>query len=263
MGLNKMVFWNDSRSLFKKTGHLKDSSLARRNTRYLRKRFKRVSVLLKKEYKNPRHGNVSEPFGEIMYILLSSQTNEKNFSRTWKALKNKYPKWQEIESARLSEISSTISSGGLANIKARCIKDIAAKISRDFGSTKKLSFLRHQSNMEIENYLTGLNGIKIKSARCVMMYSFNRKVFPVDTNIFRIFKRMGVLPKKTKERSIRVHNLLQNMVSPEERYNLHVNLVAHGRAICKPQNPLCEECVIRDFCDKWPRNILNRFPASF
>lgn len=213
-----------------------------------RKKLAAISARLKKTYGSPRLGNVREPFGELLYILLSSQTHEPNFKRTWANLKKSYPGWSGLAQARIGSIRRAIVSGGLGNWKARLIKKLSQRVTEDFGSPRGLEKLKKAPDEEAEAYLSSLPGVKIKSARCVMMYSFDHQVFPVDANVFRITKRLGLIPGNTRERPRWVHDLLQELVPEKDRYDLHVNMVAHGRAVCKPQTPLCHNCTIRRWC---------------
>ena len=95
-------------------------------------------------------------------------------------------------------------------------------------------------------YLRAFAGVGPKTANCVLLFSFGMSVFPVDTHIHRLAIRLGLIPPKaTAEQA---HDLLTPAIAPQDRYPLHVLLIAHGRAICKPARPRCVECVLLDLC---------------
>jgi endonuclease-3 len=72
-------------------------------------------------------------------------------------------------------------------------------------------------------------------------------VFPLDTHIFRILRRVGLLPRKCTD--ARAHELLSRLVPEGKFYSFHVNLIRHGRALCRPRDPLCGQCPIVEYCD--------------
>jgi endonuclease III len=224
--------------------------------------FSKISSVLKQQYGSPRLGNVNDPFSELLYIFLSSQTQESNFKRTWAALKAEFPGWSGLDRASIKKIARVIKFGGLSNWKAPLIKNFSTTIRRDFGSFKGLNQLRRMEDCAAEMYLTSLPGIKIKSARCVMLYSLGRSVFPMDTNTFRVFRRLGIMPKTLKERPVWVHNALQEFIVPSDRYDLHVNLVAHGRTVCRSREPVCQNCVIASYCDFFRHSMHSRKQAG-
>ena len=96
--------------------------------------------------------------------------------------------------------------------------------------------------------LTTLPGIAIKSAKCVMMYSLDRQVLPVDTHLRRLGERLGWVRSGLSER--RIHQEMESIVPADQRYSLHVNAIWHGRAVCRALRPRCDACVIAEFCSK-------------
>jgi endonuclease-3 len=81
----------------------------------------------------------------------------------------------------------------------------------------------------------------------VLTFAMGRAAFPVDTHVHRVATRLGWLPAKTA--ADRAHRLLGPMVPADIRYDLHVALIGHGRAVCRAQRPRCEGCVLHDLCD--------------
>src|SRR5262249_29404408 len=104
-------------------------------------------------------------------------------------------------------------------------------------------------------FLCSLPEISRKSAYCIMMYSFGRKVFPVDTHVGRTLARLGPYRELGLSLLGLDHKKLQaelaGLVPPNLRYSLHVNLVAHGREICRAVRPLCDQCEVRNLCSTY------------
>jgi endonuclease III len=91
-----------------------------------------------------------------------------------------------------------------------------------------------------------LPGVGVKTARCVMLYSLDRKVFPVDTHSIRLFENLGIISSPLRFEY--AQDPLQQLVPLDLRYSLHVNAVAHGRETCVPRAPKCDVCPIADLC---------------
>lgn len=197
-------------------------------------------------YRNQRHFNKADPFDELIFIILSAQTESYSYHQTWSALCRRFPTRKALSNARISQIAATIKEGGLAQKKARQIRGAIQKIIQDAGMLS-LSFLKKWGDADVEKYLISLPGIGVKSARCIMMYSLGRQVFPVDTHVWRVSRRLGLAPAVPKPTPA-LEKQLEEKISPELRFTLHVNMVSHGRSICTPYWPKCDECVLNDLC---------------
>lgn len=77
--------------------------------------------------------------------------------------------------------------------------------------------------------------------------ALGRPVFPMDTHIFRILRRVGLLPEKISDEL--AHDRIEKLIQPKKHYSLHINLIALGRRICHPRNPKCEFCPLNEHCD--------------
>ena len=88
-------------------------------------------------------------------------------------------------------------------------------------------------------------GVGRKTAACVLIFSFGRPEIPVDTHVERVGKRLGLIsPDASFDQA---HDEMRAIVDPEDAWELHINLIAHGRAICRPQ-PRCDECALLRMC---------------
>ena len=102
---------------------------------------------------------------------------------------------------------------------------------------------------EALDYLTDLPGVGRKTAACVLIFTFDRPEIPVDTHVHRVGGRLGLFrPNASFEEA---HDEMLAITPPEDAYELHVNLIRHGRALCRPR-PRCGECGLRRMC-RWYR----------
>ena len=207
-----------------------------------------IASLLSSEYHDFNHYNKNDPLEELIFIVLSLLTQEAVYLRTHKNLFSLVD--SPLSLARLSntKIAQAISSGGLSVHKAERIKHIATRFLHEPGSDCTSSLGKMDDN-DCEAYLLSLPGVGKKTARCVMMYSLERTVFPVDTHCFRIAKRLGLIDPDTKSVTNNIMDSLQEIIPAPYRYSLHVNMVSLGRSVCTPKKPRCGKCVIRKYCD--------------
>ncbi|MHB0997765.1 MAG: endonuclease III domain-containing protein [Armatimonadota bacterium] len=208
-----------------------------------------ISGRLTNRYHDHRHYNKRGAIAEIIYIMLSTRTEEYNYLRTYKALRKKYPRWEALANADESEIAYVIHLGGLSNLKAKLIKETLNKIRIKQGALS-LAGLNKLNNQELENFLTSLPGVGVKTARCVMLYVYDRHVFPVDAHCWRICKRLGLTDSRNDKPTKREIDSLQQRIPKYLHLPLHVNFISLGREICIASTPRCNICILSDLCPK-------------
>jgi len=217
---------------------------------YLRE-IARITALL---HGSPRLGNKDNPVDELVYIILARKTREGAYQKAYDVLKQRFPTWDELLAAPRADVELLTHSGGLSEKKTKSLFGALAKLRETFGSCT-LEPLRGWPDGQLEEFLCSLPEVSRKSAYCVMMYSFGRKVFPVDTHVGRVLSRIG--PYRELGLSLesldhkQLQTVLAELVPPNLRYSLHVNLLIHGREVCKSPRPACEACEIRNFCSKY------------
>lgn len=109
-----------------------------------------------------------------------------------------------------------------------------------------LGFLASLDPQEARDYLLSLPGVGPKTAAVVLLFGFSMPFIPVDTHVNRVSRRLGLVPEKaTIEEAERV---LEAITPPDKRCSFHVNLIRHGRAVCKARSPLCQGCPLRELC---------------
>lgn len=205
----------------------------------------RVVRLFDEHYGRPRHGNREDPLDELVYIVLSQMTTAPSCSRVFERLRHTLLSWEELVRIPVGRLADLIQDAGLFNQKAPRLKSIAMQLLVDFGSVT-LDPLRSMSTDSAERYLIGLPGVGLKTAKCVLMYSLGREVLPVDTHVWRIGRRLGLIGDAVSY-SV-VHGALEEVVASGDRYGFHVGAVAHGRAICLDRFPRCADCFLSSLC---------------
>lgn len=204
-----------------------------------------VAKLLAAEYGKGRWIANEDPLDSLIGTILSQNTSDTNSGRAFDSLKRRFPTWDRALRASSREIASAIRKGGLAEIKSRRIKAILSEINRSCGSLD-LGFLRRWPAQKGYEYLRSFKGVGPKTAACVLLFACRKPVFPVDTHILRISKRLKwAEPRDTAEG---FQERIQGLIPEEWVYSLHINLIAHGRKICKPRNPKCGDCVLVNLC---------------
>lgn len=187
-----------------------------------------------------------EPLGALVMTILSQHTSDKNSERAYDSLRRRYSDWDAVRAAPVAEIADTIRSGGLADAKAPRIKTVLEQIHARRGRST-LDFLAEMPTEEAKAYLQSFQGVGPKTTACVLMFSLCRPVLPVDTHVFRVSHRLGLIEKKRGE--AKAHDALQALLTPERVYAFHVHMIRHGRRVCVAQRPRCGMCVLRTDCD--------------
>jgi endonuclease III len=205
----------------------------------------KIDRRLSRQYKSPRLGNPKGPLDDLVFILLSARTRGVVHERIYGQLKAAYPTWSGALKAGEGRLSKVLKDAGLSKKKGAQIFRILKTLNERFGEPS-LDHLQDLSNDEVEKFLCNLPGVGKKTARCVMLCTLDRAVFPVDVHVLRILSYFGLVNPRVRLEY--AQDPLQKIVPPRIRYSLHVNLVAHGRDLCRPRAHNCVECPLRDLC---------------
>ncbi len=210
------------------------------------KPFQYIVQNLESTFGEPKLSRKSDPLAMLINIILSQATSDANSHRTFRNLKAEFENWDAVLAAEIGAIADAIRLGGLANQKAKVIKDLLVQIKETHG-TLSLKFVEKMPDDAARDFLTKFRGVGPKTVACTLLFASHKEVFPLDTHIFRIFRRMGVLPEKISDAN--AHKLLDELVPKGKFYSLHVNLIRLGKQTCRPREPLCEQCPLIEYCD--------------
>ena len=212
-----------------------------------RKTLLRTHELLVEEY-GSREVKKRDPLDGLILIILSQATNDINCERAFSNLKRTFPTWAGVLRAPVEAIADAIRVGGLANQKAARIKKLLQEIWDERGDFD-LSWMFQADAQACREYLQKFHGVGPKTIACVLVFFLDKPAFPVDTHVFRVTKRLGWIREKASPDE--AHRVLEELIPDECKLDLHVNLISHGRAICRAAGnggPQCSVCLLRKLC---------------
>lgn len=206
-----------------------------------KRRVRAIRDRLREMYEQPVNEPHGHPIAELIKTVLSQHTNDRNRDRAFAALRERFPLWEEVRDAPVEAVEEAIRPGGLAKQKAPRIQAILEQL----GEHPSLDWTKTAPPAESMAYLDSLPGVGRKTAACVLMFSWGIPEIPVDVHVHRVGGRLGLFPARASFE--RAHDEMQAVVDPADAYELHMNLIRHGRQVCRPK-PRCGECELRRMC---------------
>ena len=179
------------------------------------------------------HKNV---FQLIVAVALSAQTTDKSVNLVTPALFERYPDAQSLAEADVEEVSEYIKRIGMYKTKAKNIVGMAQKL---------VSQYRGQVPEDYDA-LVSLPGVGRKTANVVLSVGFGHQRIAVDTHVFRVANRIGLVHEKDV---LKTELSLMERI-PEERWSkTHHSLIFHGRQCCDARKPKCDDCPLNTLCE--------------
>jgi len=212
----------------------------------LGKRAWRVHLRLLEAYGRSPKVNYENPLDLLIETVLSQNTNDVNRDRAYRSLRERFQTWELVRDAKLAEVVGAIRIAGLANSKGPRIQQLLQEISDERGNMD-IGFLGELEPVEARRWLLHFKGVGPKTAAIVMLFALNMPAFPVDTHVYRVTGRLGL--RDAKLSAAKAHEELAEIFPPESYYDVHLNLIRHGREICGARRPACERCFLNDMCD--------------
>jgi len=189
-------------------------------------------------------GRPHDPVETLVQTILSQNTNDGNRDRAYSSLIDRFGTLEAVAQADEEEVADAIRIGGLQHGKARSIKEGLRRIIEERGELD-LAFLSALDTEEALNWLLTLPGVGNKTAGIVLLFSFDKPYFPVDTHIRRVLSRIGLIEKGEDP-----HRAM-NAVLPKDPgliRRLHLHLIRLGRTVCRPRRPDCPACPLAPGC---------------
>ena len=212
----------------------------------IRKKAEKVCKVLINKYGKKVSERKLPPIDELVMTILSQHTNDINMYRAFESVKEAYSSWEEVLAAPQDELAVSIRSSGMYNLKAKRIQATLREINERVGKLD-LSLLETMEISEAKEWLTSLHGVGPKTAAIVLLFSFGLPVLPVDTHVWRVTKRLGIIDMKVSRE--KAHELLEQIMPSACIPSINKNLVRHGREVCRAQNPKCADCFLNKICD--------------
>jgi len=210
-------------------------------------RLRQIARRLRRAHGVPPAPRRLPPLDELVLTILSQNTNDTNRDRAYADLRARLPTWDDVADAPIPVIERAIRSGGLAPTKAPRIRAVLRSI-RDRGIPLGDHALRRIRHDRLFALLVALPGVGPKTAACVLLFSLDRPYFPVDTHVHRVAIRLGLVPPRAS--AVQAQELLQASLAPADMYEVHMNLIRHGRHVCVALRPLCGACPLNDLCPR-------------
>ena len=187
-----------------------------------------------------------DPFEFIVAVILSAQCTDKRVNMITPALMEKYPDAETMAKAKPEEIFEFIKSCTYPNNKAKHLSGMSKMLVTEFGGTLP-------SDPQL---LQRLPGVGRKTANVVASVVFRKPVMAVDTHVFRVSNRIGLV--KDAKTPLSVENQLSRQIPSEMIHQAHHWLLLHGRYICKARNPLCSQCGLIAFCKYYNEIVIKK-----
>jgi endonuclease-3 len=150
-----------------------------------------------------------------------------------------------VVDAPLSEVEDAIRPGGLAPTKAPRLQAMLAEVKARTGAYE-LGFLADMPVEEARQWLRSLPAVGPKTAACVLLFGLGMPGLPVDTHVFRVSARLGLVEEKLGPD--KAQTLLEALVPPEDHFGFHILLIRHGRHMCSARSPACDLCPLQPDC---------------
>ncbi len=182
-------------------------------------------------------------FQLLVATLLSAQCTDKRINMVTPALFARYPDARSMAAATVDEVYELIRSVSYPNAKAKHLVEMSCQLVERFNGEVP----------ESAADLTSLAGVGRKTANVIRAVWFGKATMAVDTHVYRVSHRMGLVPA-TADSPRKVEDYLMANIPEADIPNAHHWLLLHGRYICKSAKPLCEQCFFNDHCPKRLKN---------
>ncbi|MDR0961021.1 MAG: endonuclease III [Mediterranea sp.] len=218
---------------------------------FLRDRYAHILAWFKANHPMPKTElHYENPFQLLIAVILSAQCTDKRVNLITPPLFRDYPTPKALAESTPEVIFEYISSISYPNNKAKHLVGMAKMLVADFHS-------RVPSTLE---ELTKLPGVGRKTANVIQSVVYNKATMAVDTHVFRVSHRLGLVTDKSNT-PYRVERELTKRIPKKDIPQAHHWLILHGRYVCKARTPHCEECGLREYC-KYYTSILSKMPPK-
>lgn len=182
-------------------------------------------------------------FQLLVATLLSAQCTDKRINMVTPALFDRCPDARSMAAATVEEVYELIRSVSYPNVKAKHLVEMSCQLVERFNGEVP----------ESAADLTSLAGVGRKTANVIRAVWFGKATMAVDTHVYRVSHRMGLVPA-TADSPRKVEDYLMANIPEADIPNAHHWLLLHGRYICKSAKPLCEQCFFNEHCPKRLKN---------
>ncbi|PKV63605.1 endonuclease III domain-containing protein [Pontibacter ramchanderi] len=204
--------------------------------------------LLNQEYKRLELDPRRSPMHELISTILSHRTNHADEQKAYYTMLERFGDWEGVLNAPEDALADAVSTTRYPLQKAPQIQQTLRMIKEDRGEIS-IDFLADLPIDEAMAWLTRLPGVGPKTATLLLLFNFKKPVLPVDTHVFRVSQRVGLIGAKVTAN--KAHDVLLDMLPKDatELFNFHKHLFWHGQKVCTWSYPKCEKCVLSGICN--------------
>lgn len=178
-------------------------------------------------------------FQLLVAVVLSAQCTDKRVNQVTPELFAHYPDARAMAEADESEIYEYVKSVSYPNAKARHLVELSRMLVDEYGGEVPNDF----------DALLRLPGVGRKTANVMQAVAFGQSAMPVDTHVYRVSHRLGLVPS-TADTPLKVEKMLVKHIPAEDLARAHHWLLLHGRYVCTSRKPHCDKCELSNICPK-------------
>jgi endonuclease-3 len=201
-----------------------------------------------------------DPVACLIGTILAQATNDVLAARAYRSLRRSFPTWARVLAAPRRDVERAIGMCGLGRQKSGAIRSFLRHLKATRGKLS-LEDLR-RPGLDVDGALADLSsvpGVGVKTAAITLMFACGADLCAVDTHLVRILRRLGIVPEKASPP--RSFAILRPLIPSGRGVDLHLQLIRHGRTICKAQRPRCAECPLHRICPSAFKIFGARSPA--
>jgi endonuclease-3 len=194
-----------------------------------------------------------EPLHELISTILSHRTTQHHEALAYDRMWQRFGSWEAIRDAPLDQLTEAIAPSNFAEVKAPYIKGALKRIIDERGEGN-IDFLADLPADEGLAWLMEMPGVGIKTASLVLLFCFSKPVLPVDTHVYRVSQRVGLIGPKVNTEAAH-HKLLELFPpDPDVLFNFHIAALKHGQKLCIWGTPRCDPCPLKTLCNWYQAN---------
>lgn len=178
-------------------------------------------------------------FQLLVAVVLSAQCTDKRVNQVTPELFAHYPDARTMADADEAEIYEYVKSVSYPNAKARHLVELSRMLVEEYEGEVPNDF----------DALLRLPGVGRKTANVMQAVAFGQSAMPVDTHVYRVSHRLGLVPS-TADTPLKVEKMLVKHIPAEDLARAHHWLLLHGRYVCTSRKPHCDKCELSDICPK-------------
>jgi endonuclease-3 len=218
----------------------------------MKNKIKKINSLLIKFFGKPKRSKkLPNPVDALVGTILSQNTNDNNSYKAYQNLKSEFKSWEDVAVLPRQKIEKLINVGGLGKQKSKAIKNVLKELMKKQGKIS-LNYLKNMDNESVMNELIAFDGVGLKTASCVLLFSMDRDICPVDTHVHRTLNRIGIVNTNSPDKTF---NEILGNIPDGSAHEFHTNLIRLGREVCKSSKPNCSICPVEKICTYKSKNF--------